>query len=452
MRHILNFLGLFFLVSGVPSLAIAQQCTAIREVIVNFEVPNIGSYNLWDTAFGTKEQPEEFVSGFLTGTGGAVIGGHRFGYNQDDMSIVLGELDRRGRKDWVQEHKIAGVDRIYKLLPVPDGFWIIGRQNISAHRQGVSRVWIGMFDHAGNLTGEKVIAEKGVDLVPTDIIAAHDGAGFLLSVKLVMNDGEKTRGSRVYFLNSKGGVVGKKSFLFGLENIIQKIAKVGQGKYAAVGRIRDTHRRWAGWVMVLDDGGGIEWQREYSRGSAATIDDVDGQSNGNIVVSGIARPAIKNGDRAGWVMSVEQAAGDVVWQRYYVGKSNYVGRKLIAHSDGLISVLLSVAQKDEGKPVFLLDSEQKNYAHARLLTLSPRGQIFTENTYFNGVSAEPFDMFLGKNNERVIIGRSKVGYTEAVSEENPQPLTEYSQDFWAVAGVSTDPYSDPCDSFVSFLP
>lgn len=456
IKHIFYILTGVILFFHAPFSAHAQQCEPVGESIMNFEVPHIGSYNLWDATYGGLGHQEEYVSGFLTAEGGAVVAGHRFGRTKNDMTLVLMELDRRGRDDWEVTHKFEGVDRVYKILPAEDGFWAIGRQQVSDKRgRKRYRAWIGMFDSQGALLKETQIEEKNADIVPTDIIRTHDGKGYLLSVTLKIRGGDIARGSRVYFLNEKGFVQDKKSFLFGAENRIQRIVAVSGYKYAIVGRVRDTHRRWAGWVMLLSEDGGMEWQREYSRGSAATLDVVEGHKNGQIIVAGIARPAIKNGDRAGWVMAVDQAGGDVVWQRYYIGQSNYVAKKMITHPDGLISVLLAVSeQREGGKAVPPEQMEQTEYAHARLLTLSPRGQIFSDNTYFNGVSAEPADMFMGKNKERLIIGRSKVAYTIGGSDEEDgmPPIVEYSQDFWAVAGVSTDPYKDPCEKFISFLP
>jgi len=420
---------------------------------MNFEEPEVGSYSVWNTTYGTAEMYEEYVAGFLTGGNGAVVGGHRMRDTfSQDKTLVLMELDRRGRDDWRRLHDIEGFLELVKLIPAGDGFWALARQKVGeSGARGHEQAWIGMFDSLGMLQGEKVIRDSKADIVPTDIIAAHGDRGFLVSVKLDPEEGG-VGGSRVYFLNDKGAVRDQKSFVFGIENVIEGLTRVGVNKYAASGRVRDTHRRWAGWLMMMTDDGGIEWQREYSRGAAATLTHVAEVKNDRLVAGGIARPALKDGDRAGWMLAVEQAGGDVYWQRYYIGDTDYVAQDFVAHPDGLISLLLSVAGDGSEAARTTQEVGYEGAAHTRLVTLSPRGDIFNESTYYNDTGAEPHVMFLGKNRERLIFGSSRVGYTIEPEVEGMEPIIEYSQDFWALAAVATDPYDDPCDNTVSFLP
>lgn len=454
MKSIFSIFAGFILCVWAVAPAQAQQCEAVGEAIMNFETPFRGSYNLWDATFGSKDAPEEFVSGFLAPHGNVIVAGHRYTPMRDKKMLVIGELDRRGRDSWMKDYEIEGLEEVYKLLPVEGGFWAIGTQHaVGKKNRKHKHVWIGQFDLEGTLLNEAAIKEKHSDVVPSDLVAAHDGKGFVLSAKIRHHDKAAAQGSRIYFLNKKAKVSSYKSFVFGSDNLIESLTPLGTKRYAAVGRIRDTHRRWAGWVMVLSEDGGLEWQREYSRGAAATLTVSTEHKSGNILVGGIARPAIKDGERAGWLMSVDSARGDVAWQRYYVGKSDYVTRKILAHPDGLISALLSVGQKEGTEGELPENLPMDATAHAKLLTLSPRGQIFSDYTYFNGVSAVPEDLFLGKNDERLIVGQSKVDHI-VPNEDDPEgePFKEYSDDFWAMAGVATDPYEDPCARFISFLP
>jgi|GEM_PF-5002932 len=462
MSQITNFMRYNLLFSTVVSAVAlvslllsspiyAQTCKVDKEVIMNFSSPRTGAYNVWDGTFGRREYSEEFVSGFVKGNG-VVLAGYRFEDNVSDILFIVSALDRRGRQDWVQEHKIKGLQSIDKILPVGDGFWAIGRQSVEHKKRG-AQVWIGIFDGVGQLVGQRNIAQDHMGIVPTDIIPMHDNSGFLLSANLVVKDGDRAAGSRVYVLNSQGIVQREKSFMFESETMIQAISPVGSNQYVVVGRIRDGYQRWAGWIMMLNKDGGIEWQRQYSRGFSAVLESADGQKNGDLVVSGVAHPAVPESDRGGWVMSVKATNGDVVWQRYYIGQSHYAARRLVVHDDGLISVLLAVSENEmQGEGLDKSAEVVGTYSHARLLTLSPRGEIIAQDVYFHGIAGDPHDLFLGKNNERVIVGGSQVGYNTEAMEDGLDPMTEYSQDLWVVAGAPADLYRDPCEPVADFVP
>ncbi len=427
--YICLLLGIF-----TPGAAVAQQCHADAEVIVRMRKAEIGSYNVWDTVYGLRADVERFVGGTTSVAKNAVVAGERYFKADADVTLVMAELDRRGRVIWEKEHDIKNLRKLVKFLPDKSGYIVLANRK---EGKGKDHIWIGFFDLNGGLVRSKTIRNDKFELFAQDMIPTHEGDGYLLAAAAQGRGYEAGGYAVLYKLDAKGGVIDDRAYMPGLENRILGLSKSEAPYYVATGFARSEDGRKTGWALKIDGKGAIVWQRQYPRGAAAQFDVSADYSDPYFLAAGESSPA-GEGNNAAWVALLNGDNGDVVWQRYYSGEMEFRAADILTHEGGQISVLLD-AQRPGGV------DEKEFPEYARILTLSPRGVVLLSDTYYNGNGARAFDMFLGPNQERIMAGYSDVVYRDEDPVHPEKDVRESkSREAWVLAGAPVEPYDDPC--------
>lgn len=386
------------LAGSLAAPATAQDCTVMPEVIVPLKAPSIGAYSVWDGVHGEQKIDERFISGFTMENGHTFVVGER--EHAKGVQLTLAEIDRRGRVVWEKAHEMKGLSRVVKVLPYQ------GKAAVLAAASRKS--WIGFFDLQGELQSKSMLRGEAS---PHDIITRKDG-GFMLAAD-----------AQIFHLNSKGQVVSKRAYHSGAKNAVLAITVLDKG-YLASGYTENAGGRRAGWALKLNAQGGIDWQREYPRGSGAILHEAQNYIQGFSVVAGETYPVAQEDPKAAWVMVINNLNGAMAWQRYFTGGVAYSARDVMVSKQGLVSVLMD----GEGA---------RDYV--RLVTMNPRGVMFDSQSFFNGDGADAYQMIEGSARERVIIGESHVPYMI-----EGQDLTKHSHEGWIVAAPSMGTYDDPC--------
>ncbi|GJL85064.1 MAG: hypothetical protein DHS20C02_08390 [Micavibrio sp.] len=423
----------------VSGEALAQKCNADFEVITRLRKPEIGSYNMWDTVYGLRADIERFVGGVASVSKNAVVVGERYFEEGAEITLVMAELDRRGRVVWEKAHEVKGLRKIVKFLPDKNGYVVVADQKEGKSKD---RIWIGFFDLNGGLVKTKTISDKKFNLFAQDMIASHDEKGFVLAATAQGRGYESGGYAILYRLNAKAQVIADRAYMPGLENRILGLSRSEGPYYIATGFIRSEDGRKTGWALKLDSDNAIVWQRQYPRGLAAQIQASADYQDPYFVVIGDAEPSDRK-NRAGWVMLLSSEDGSVGWQRYYTGTLDFHGRDVFAHDDGQLSVLL-----DAEKPPGVDELE-----YARVLTLSPRGVLLLSDTYYHAEGTGAYDLFLGPNQERILAGYSDMVYRDEDPEHPEEDVRiSRSREGWVVAGAPAEPYNDPCIQSYDFIP
>lgn len=429
----LTFLAFLFVLFASVLPAQAQNCTVQPELIFRFKKSTVGSYNVWDTIYGEQDQQERFITGLIDG-GRTIILGERQKAENDPVRLVLVGLDRRGRVIWEKEHAIQGLLSVLKILPTKAGYLVLGNKIQGA--QG--SIWIGFFAKDGVLRGQKMISEDVSNLTAHDIAKSADGSHYVVSAayQKLSREGFSVglpTHAKVYKVSLQGNVLEQSAYLPSSENRILSIKPIGDDHYIATGYLTGLDGRQTGWVIRLNERLGINWQRQYPRGSKAELSVFHDFVSNHIIVGGTAYPLKSiGGQNAGWLMAINSGNGEVAWQRYYVGDIHYTVKDVHSTKDGLISVLV------DGDP-----SEQSGDNFVRVLTVNPRGTLLIGDEYFNAEGTDAERMLLGPAGERILIGSTNMKYTIEGLDQHEDEIKR-SRDGWVIAGASADPYDDPC--------
>lgn len=422
----------FFLIIAIfsvfcigPAGARAQDCRVEYEAIINLHKPEYGAYNLWDTVYGEWSGDEVFRDG-LAGPDGrrlTVIGERR---GNADTELLFVQIGRNGRVFLNQAHRISGLEEVVSISPHQRGFAVFANRKNDQRRDVI---WMGVFDLQGFLLAQSHVSDRKSGLDVYDVKASQDGKSYLLAASAKADASGFPASAVLYRVDVEGKVLSEKAFITGAENRISGLELLDDGGVVATGFSYVASGRRAGWIVRLDEKAGIVWQRVYPRGAAAELT-AGALIPGNLLaVAGMAAP-LNGGRKAGWVMTVDADNGEVGWQRFFSGDLDFYGRALQISSDGMISAILdgdAVSEKDEA-------------SHIRLVTLSPRGEIFSADAFYNGEAVDAFGFVSGVKSERIITGSSLVTRQADKKEERDKS----SHQGWVLAVPSADPYKDVC--------
>jgi hypothetical protein len=441
----------------------APVCETDYELIINMRDAEYGSYNVWDTVSGLQDQQERFKSGLVVDSGQTVVAGERYAHPDAPVSVVLAEIDRRGRILWEAVHEIKNLIHVEKVLLAKDGYVVVGTREVKGRRS----VWLGFFDVTGALKSEQLITSPAGHLDAHDMIMARDvNKGYLLAASFEGTGLGKNIHSVLYTLDRAGKVVAHHAYTPGSENMILSLNPTGKDQYIATGYIYSDDGRKAGWLVKLDNDGGINWQRQYARGMASELTVAQDLLGKYIAVAGDSQPSGSSGS-AGWLMVVGAVNGDIGWQRYFTGAHDYAARDLSASRDGLISLVLqgTAHNRDQPMPPAPVEKEnetddnavevaqlEKKTDFVRMMTVNPRGGVFISDEYFNGEGARAYEMVIGPVGERIFIGDTDMMYTAEPKTPKDEPAITRSLDGWVAAAASSEPYVDPCLEPYDFVP
>jgi hypothetical protein len=450
INRYLSFFAIFLGIAATSPAAFAQNCNVNYEEMAKLITTEVGAYNLWDTIQGEIDRDEVYKTGLVIESGDLVVAGRALLKDADNNQLVIARIGRNGRVLWEEFHAVAGLEDVIRIEQHEKGFIVVGDQKTE---KGRDAIWIGFFNPLGSLLGQKQITNSKAALHVYDMVPAKDGKSYLLAATLKLDSLEQPSSAVLYQIDASGKVFQDKAFINGMENRIQGLDMLDDGGVVATGYSYGEDGRKNGWIMHLNPDFGIDWQQLYPRGAGAALVAGHSMLNNMIAVVGTAAPAKKGGLRAGWVMVVSEDSGTVGWQRFFTSEQHYTGRDLNVTEDGIISVML-----DGDKAGETIEPE-----HIRLLTLNPRGSMFSSEPYINGQAVDGYQMILGPNLERIVIGRTLVERTAGPSkakEPKAEPKaaakqkveTVKTQEGWIVAAPSTEPYKDPCVQSFNFLP
>lgn len=452
-----------------PKNSYAQQCRAFEQIIVKLRQPLYGYPSVWDASYGSKEGKKvEFDSVLYMEGGTALLVGRQFTGKADVDKIAFIELNRRGRPMREQFFDAELNERPVKMLRHKDGFFVLssfetpGRiEGQAVQHKSTGRVKFSWYDNDLQLLDKKVISSEEYDLTAQAITGTLSGEGFVVVLRAENIMDKNDIHGVVAEYDNHGNEVWKRSYRVGIPNRLSMVKRVDERSYVAVGKIQTKENEYSGWAMKLDKTGAILWQKSYRMGASGDFKDVivkeptDSFSQPLFTFSGTVRPTDGKGEAA-WVMRTD-SLGQQTWQRYFrMDDHNLSADWIVDYGDG--RMLLTVnARRETGT-----DARD----HVRMLALSPRGVLLSDESYIEGYRANATDFIIGPRKERIISAYTEIDRNapermdpirvfginkdqqeeekkEQEEEKKTEQYLEFSQDFSSIMGDNEKTYKRP---------
>ena len=439
MRHptknfVLLVSFILFLSGTIPRTGFAEEiCTSFPEAIEYLKAPRLGTYTLWDLVEGGMGGKTSFNDFVMVNEREAIFAGsEELGRKKIPL---LKKIDRKGRTQWRWAYNGSDALRIIDLIDQEDIFWAVGQLTRHDRPYGI---WIARFSKDGVLQGSHIISEPSKNLTYGSLIKGIKGGWLLALSENRVSDMPQLEHSygRFITLDQDFRATNTRSFMPGPGNRLNDVIRVddptGERFYIAVGEIEGSGGRTDALVIRLDEAGNIVWQRTYARGNNTRLTNVSAYPDGSLLVTGEVQPNTPDAPNAAIAMKIDRANGTEFWQRYYMRNDiAYRVEDAMIETSGRSHLLLS------GKS----EANTDLFDHARLIALSPRGQILSEVGYTAGKGASPFRLREGPGAVLAISGNVDI---EEPDPNNPEGERISSQKGWFIVGEEAPEYIDPC--------
>lgn len=279
------------------------------------------------------------VAGYAMSSDGQVTGHHGYA----DAWIV--KLDVNGALQWQKALGGSSFDNAYCVRQTPDGGYLVAGNTSSSDgdvtgSRGGTDAWVVKLDAGGALQWQKTYGGSGIDdLSSIDAVAS---GGYILSGYTTSNDGQVSgnHGAEdlwVVRIDDQGNLLWQKTLGGSAMDAGEYVLTTPDGGYIVAGNTRSADGDVTGqhgevdyWVVKLDAGGSVQWQKCYGGSAEDMVTSIQPTPGGGYVLGG--RASSTNGDVSGnkgggdlWVVKIT-ASGAIEWQKCYGGnRMEYVG-------------------------------------------------------------------------------------------------------------------------------
>lgn len=280
-----------------------------------------------------------------TADGGFVAAGETGGGTLSDVWVF--KLDRLGKVVWQRTYGGLAGDRAYNIRTTADGGYVVAGFTGYAGAAGTRDGWVLKLDASGDVVWRKVYGGAGDDDI-LSIDPTSDGGYVLAGATYLTGSSEK---AWVLKLDATGNVIWQTTYGGAFNDAALSVRQTPDGGYIVAGY---TWSFGAGgsdaWVLKLDAGGNVLWQKTYGGAGNEVAMSVVPSGGGGYVVAGQTN-SFGAGDSDAWVLKLD-ATGTVVWQKTY-GEAGYESAASIAATaDGGYVV---AGQRDQAAWFFKID-------------------------------------------------------------------------------------------------
>lgn len=220
------------------------------------------------------------------------------------------------------------------------------------HGTGTSSdIWIAKLSSTGTIDWQKCIGGFDNDNMP--VVAQTADSGFILAGSVYSNDGDvsnyKGNGDAfVVRLDKTGSIVWKKTLGGAEGDIFKGVTQTADGGYILTGSTNSTDGDLNGlrsstadfdlWVVKMDAGGTIAWQKLYGGPSDEEGQQIKQTADGGYIIAGYTMSATgdvtsNHGGTDCWVLKLG-STGALSWQKTYGGSAEDIALDIITATDG----------------------------------------------------------------------------------------------------------------------
>jgi hypothetical protein len=214
-------------------------------------------------------------------------------------------LDVNGDVQWQKTYGGSGDDKANSLIATADGGYAVTGQT-SSFGAGVADVWVLKLDANGNVAWQKTYGGSGDDEAISLVAIADDGfavAGWTTSFS-AGHDAD----AWVLKLDASGTVLWQKTYGGDNYDVARSLVASDDGGFAVAGWTASFGLPFnAAWLLKLDAGGTIQWQKTYAGGNGDAAASLVAPPGGGYALAGDTDSFGVDGDA--WVLKLDAGGG-----------------------------------------------------------------------------------------------------------------------------------------------
>ncbi len=465
------------LTNSSPASPIPTDCNNYYAEIVPLKPPDFRQSALWKKTWGLlgADRPRALMK---VADGGIVVVGDTRPYveKQLDTGGKTGEFqparsfitryNAAGEELFDRHYDVTGLDQVTTALLKKSSIVVMSALAPlpSLKSPARSRILVEFFNGAGEKKRQFILGNPDEDFIPRAMVARTSGGRKGTAANSATKDADATgfvilsqtkpRGAKsradalprttLLWVSEDGRIERRRDYLPGIETDPFALTRGNSGRMVITGRIKNEHKVEAGWILSVDAQGTILFERPYTRGAGATLRAAKILPDGGIVAIGDSLPVLRADasgndkdasyrDKAGWMIRTT-IDGTPLWQKYLAGQYAYTGADVKVTFDGTIWGLWAANPTDFGGRKF-----------ARLLSVSPEGQLLSDYSYIEGSNSIP--LYLEPGDEfMAITGMAETGFSEKKYNDPNDPRAFITYDNWVMALPLNPPHTDSCAS------
>ncbi len=308
---------------------------------------------LWEHAYGGTDYDAAYCIN-KTSDGGYIVCGE-VGSSNGDVTVNYGDsdfwvlkLNSSGVLQWQKSYGGTSEDNASYVMQTSDGGYIVAGYATSTDfdvtgNHGLGDYWVVKISVTGSIQWEKTFGGSSLDYGYV-ILQTTDG-GFVVCGTSQSNDGDVTgnHGLEDYWvvkLNNLGVIQWEHSYGGSGNDYAYDIKQTADGGYIVCGKsnsingdINDNHGNHDYWVVKITSLGAIQWKKSYGGSQFEIASSVIQTTTGDYIITGQSNSVdgdrtFTNGVYDNWLIKVNGANGNIVWQKDF-GGSNYENSKCV---------------------------------------------------------------------------------------------------------------------------
>ncbi|WP_082377284.1 T9SS type A sorting domain-containing protein [Chryseobacterium indologenes] len=287
----------------------------------------------WQKSYGGSRM-EQFPDIYQTNDGGYIIAGSSNSIDEGmgnhgffDQWVV--KVNAAGTVEWQRSYGGTADDKANSVRQTNDGGYIVAGSTHStngdvSNNHGQEDFWIVKLNSSGNIVWEKTLGGSGNDAAKC-IRQTPDG-GYIVAGKSDSNDGDIT-GNNGYLdgwivkLDQNGGITWQKSIGGPNFEEFSSIELTADGGYVMAGNISTSTNSFNYWIVKVDSSGNTQWSKNYGGSASDKANSLKLTPDGGYIIAGSSNSndgdiTAGNGNYDYWIIKLDHL-GNLQWQKSF---------------------------------------------------------------------------------------------------------------------------------------
>jgi uncharacterized delta-60 repeat protein len=260
---------------------------------------------VWQKTYGGRDY-EEAYSIQQTTDGGYIVSGRTGSFGAGHADIWVLKLNASGDVVWQKTYGGRDYEEAFSIQQTTDGGYIVAGVT-GSFGAGEDDIWVLKLNARGDVVWQKTYGGRYGDWA---FCTQQTSDGGYIVAGVTESFGAGGRDFWVLKLDASGQVLWQKTYGGIYDDEAFSIQQTTDGGYIAAG---ETYSSGAGytdvWVLKLDAGGNVQWQKTYGWGGYDSATSIQQTSDGGYIVAGWTE-SFGAGGRDFWVLKLDRN-GDV---------------------------------------------------------------------------------------------------------------------------------------------